>query len=384
MFRFSIKPLPEVDHWRNLAEYWHISPSAKQRLEWIIFYHTVGKRNARNTALYFGISPKTFHKWKGRFNPKVIQSLEEKSKAPIHKRTWMVTPIEEEGIVLLREKYLKYGKKKLKVLYFKKYHQAISTWKIERVIRKHKLYPDLVEHQKEASRRKKRPYKFKLRIHQLNQELDRLGMTIPPGKLWHTDSVEIWWYGQRRIIFTAIEDKTKLGYARVFTSSVSRNAADFLKRLVYLSEGDIRIIHSDNGSEFEKDFTIACDQLGIQQVYSRVKRPKDNPCLERFNWTVQDEWLSLSEIGLDDINEANQDLTPWLIEYNANRPHENLDYLTPLEYASQNYFKVLPMWSASTVQKSSLSFILLPQLVQNIRLKYYSYIKIITFLNYYQ
>jgi len=348
MYQFSIKPLPEVDQWRNLAEYWHISAVAKQRLEWIVFYHTVGKRKARNTALYFGISSKTFHKWKNRFNPKVIQSLEEKSRSPIHKRSWMVTAKEEKRIIALRSKYLKYGKKKLKILYLKKYHQIISTWKIERVIRKHHLYPDLTDYQKKQKKLRKRITKPKLRINVLNDSLDKYGVTIPAGKLWHTDSIEIWWYGQRRIIFTAIEDKIKLGYARVFKSSVSKNAADFLKRLVYLSQGDIKIIHSDNGSEFEKDFTLACRQLGIQQVYSRVKKPKDNPCLERFNWTVQDEWLSLSEVGLDEINEANKDLTPWLIEYNANRPHESLDYLTPIEYANQNYFNVLPMWPART------------------------------------
>jgi hypothetical protein len=42
----------------------------------------------------------------------------------------------------------------------------------------------------------------------------------------------------------------------------------------------------------------------------------------------------------------NLDLTGWLIEYNSIRPHESLDYQTPLEYTQENYFKVLPMWSA--------------------------------------
>lgn len=54
--------------------------------------------------------------------------------------------------------------------------------------------------------------------------------------------------------------------------------------------------------------------------------PKDNPALERFNWTVQDEWLALFEVGLDDVQEANQDLTECLVEYNSVRPHQALDY----------------------------------------------------------
>lgn len=348
MYQVSLKVRSLPDRWRNLAEYWKVSSKAKQRLEWLIFYHTVGKKSALLTASYFGISPKTFHKWKTRFNPHIIQSLEEQSRAPHKTRTREVTRKEEEGIVLLRKKYLKYGKKKLKILYLRKYHQTVSTWKIERVIRKHYLYPDPEEYQKKVNKLKRKTNKPKLRIHQLKQKLDKYKITLPPGKLWHTDSVEIWWYGQRRVIFTAIEDKTKLGYARVFKSSVSKNAADFLKRLLYLSGGDISIIHSDNGSEFEKDFVDTCKQLKIQQIYSRVRTPKDNPCLERFNWTLQDEWLSLSEVGLDEIKEANLDLTDWLIEYNNERPHQSLDYLTPLEYANQNYFKVLPMTPART------------------------------------
>jgi transposase InsO family protein len=54
-------------------------------------------------------------------------------------------------------------------------------------------------------------------------------------------------------------------------------------------------------------------------------------------------------IGLEDIEEVNQRLTPWLIEYNSVRPHQALDYLTPLEYIElhpQN--KMSPMSPSST------------------------------------
>ena len=130
------------------------------------------------------------------------------------------------------------------------------------------------------------------------------------------------------------------------TEAALNKATDFLRRLVYLSQGSIQLVHSDNGSEFAGEFERACQELGIAQVYSRVRTPKDNPALERFNWTVQDEWLSLSEVGLDDMAEANQDLTEWLIEYNSHRPHQALDYQTPLAYACRE--KVLPMSPAST------------------------------------
>lgn len=269
MYQFSLGLQPFPQHWRNLAEYWHLSSSAKQRLEWMIFYYTVGKKKARATALYFGISPKTFHKWKKRFNPKIIQSLEEKSKAPLKRRVWEVTKEQETRVKTLREKHLKYGKKKLKVLSLKQYHEDISAWKIERVVRKHQLYPDPFEHQKRTKRLKNKAKRPKIRINKLKD----FGFLPKPGKLWHTDSIILDWYGQRRIIFTAIEDQTKLGYARVYLTGSSRQAKDFLERLVYLSEGDIKIIHSDNGKEFAGEFEKACWQLGYPTDLFQSENP---------------------------------------------------------------------------------------------------------------
>ena len=340
MYGITIKPRPQGDHWRALADYWHISEAARQRLEWLIFYYSVGRQNARKTAAYFGTSAKTFHKWKGRFNPQVIQSLEEASRAPVKRRTWEVTAQEELRIIKLRNQTeCKWGKAKLKTLYEQQYRKQISTWKIERVVRKHQLYPDPKEQERKAKRLKLASKKT--RIHQARKE----GIS---GPLWHVDTVILWWYGVRRVIFTALEDTSRLAFARVYASGTSTQAVDFLNRLTYLCRDNIRVIHSDNGGEFAKSFIPACKQLKIQQVYSRVRTPKDNPQLERFNRTLQDEWLAYSEVGLDEIEPANHDLTEWLVEYNSIRPHQALDYKTPLAYAAAYFPKVLPMSPAST------------------------------------
>jgi len=328
------------ERWRAQAEWNRLSPRARERLEWIIFYNTVGNHNAQATAHYFGISRNCLHKWLKRFNPLDVASLKESSRRPLRLRQWEVTTKEEEQIISIREKHLAWGKKKLKIIYERTYGNVISTWKIERVIRKHKLYPDLAFHKKLVKRRKSQ--RKRVRIHTLDTT------KYEPGKLWHVDTITVDWYGTKRSILTGIEDKTKLAYARVYKNHSSRSAADFLKRLVYLSSGDISVVHSDNGSEFGGEFERATTNLSIFQVYSRVRTPNDNPALERFNRTLQDEWLALSEVGLDDINDANHDLTNWLIEYSSVRPHEALDYLTPLEYAHANYFQVSPMYPAST------------------------------------
>lgn len=325
---------------RGVAEKLGLSSQARRRLEWMIFYYTIAKKNAADTARYFGISRKTFHKWLGRFDEANLKTLEEKSRAPVKRRTWEVTFKEEERIISLRkETKCKYGKAKMKKMYFDRYAQVISTWKIERVVRKHKLYRKrTIEKIQTEAKRKKRKKKS---IHDVVRKNDF-------GFLWHIDTIIIYWYGARRIIFTAIEDITKIAFARVYTTNKSDYAADFLKRLMFLVQGKVDIIHSDNGSEFEKEFRKTCIDLDIEQVFSRPRQPKDNPSVERFNWTVQDEWLTFSDVGLDDIDKANQDLTEWLIEYNNIRPHQTLDYLTPLEYTQVHFSNVLPMSPART------------------------------------
>jgi len=273
-----------------------------------------------------------------------LSSLEEQSRRPEKVRDWMVQKEEEANILVLRKKNLEFGKKKLKVLYQKEYGKDISTWKIERVIRKYQLYPDSVKHSYQVDKRRKS--KPKLRIHEVKDIIKSMKQF---GFLWHIDTIIIWWYGQRRVIFTALEEYSKIAFARVYKTNSSSNAEDFLKRLIYLSEGKVEIMHSDNGSEFEGEFEKACRKLNIARIYSRIRTPKDNPALENFNGTIQREWLNLSEVGLDDIQDANKDLTTWLVKYNSYRPHQALDYKTPLEYAQENFFKVLPMWPASTL-----------------------------------
>lgn len=338
---FKAKPIEPTDKWdflRKRAE--KCSDKAKLRLEWMIFYHTVGQESASKTAKHFGVSRKTFHKWLNRFDEKRLETLEDQSRAPKRKRQKEITRQQELRIIDLRKKKMMYGKVKLQKRYREVYGEEISTWKIEETIRKYNLFPDKKKHAKRL--KKARRSQTKRRI----QDVESSGNF---GHLWHVDCIIIYWYGLRRVVFTAIEELTKIGYARAYKTNTSGYAEDFLKRLMYLVEGKVELMHSDNGSEFAGKFNEACQQLGIEQVYSRVRTPKDNAALERYNRTVREEWLDYSEVGLDEIDEANVDLTEWLVEYNAYRYHQSLSYMTPLDYAQENFFKdVLPMYSAST------------------------------------
>ena len=144
---FKRKPIvlkDRYERWRGVADLLGFAAQERLRVEWMVFYYTVGKENAALTAQHFGISRKTFYKWSQRFrNSKYdVHSLADRSRAPHRRRHWEVTLIQEERIRRLRKRYPYYGKKKLKVIYKKEYSEEISTWKVERVIRRYRLYPD--------------------------------------------------------------------------------------------------------------------------------------------------------------------------------------------------------------------------------------------------
>jgi putative transposase len=115
------------------------------------------------------------------------------------------------------------------------------------------------------------------------------------------------------------------------------SAFDFLLRLNLLTEGRIAAVLSDNGGEFAKYFEQACQKLGILHIFTRVRTPKDNSINERFNRTLQEEFLEVDEsfepsLAENDLTKANKLLTKWLIFYNFKRPHQALNYQTPIEY----------------------------------------------------
>lgn len=89
----------------------------------------------------------------------------------------------------------------------------------------------------------------------------------------------------KRYVLTALGHASKLGYARMYKNKNSKCAADFLYRLRYLVGQLIENLQTDNGSEFAWEFEGATARLGIQRYFSRVKTPKDNPEIERFNQT---------------------------------------------------------------------------------------------------
>lgn len=335
-----IKLLEEYERWRMVSKELKLSREARLRLDWIIYYYE--GHTATETARHYGISKKTFYKWFGQFdrdNLYTLFNLEDKSKAPKHVRQKEVTPLEEQRIIRLRKQHIRYGKMKLAAIYQTTYGEKISSWKVQGVIESYRLYYNPVKTAKIA-RKRKQAHKKK-RITEL--KLDTLRWyEKKSGYIVCLDTIVIHWNSVKRYIFTAVDKYGKVAYARMYKNKSSKNSEDFLLRLYYLLDGQIPRVGHDNGTEFEKYFKAACQKLKIEQYYSRVHTPKDNPNNERFSRTLQEEFIALGNYH-SDPQVFNQKLTEWLIEYNFHRPHTALNYQTPLEFS-----KKLPMYSSCT------------------------------------
>jgi transposase InsO family protein len=330
-------PLNKHENWRKQAKLFKLSKAVCQRLEWIIFYEAKAGNNASLTSRHFAIPPKTFYKWKNRFDGKNLKLLEDQSRAPVCTRQKEITQTEESRVVSLRKEHMVWGKMKLAKLYKDAYQEQLSSWKIQYTVAKYKLYPNPLKNER---------LKLKRRRNQAKKRITELKKQPFPGFLVALDAMVIYWAGLKRYILTAIDSFGKIAFARMYTTKSSRSAADFLSRMFYLLDSSFLNVLHDNGSEFHKEFILACQGLGIEQYWSRVKTPTDNPVNERFNGTLRREFLQQGNFHPDPAV-FNRNLIEWLIEYNFQRPHQSLGYQTPWEFTSRHP-QVLPMYSSRT------------------------------------
>ena len=334
--RQSRPSLESYDRWRATAKALGLSKAARHRLEWVIFYQEKANRNGTLVCRHFGLHRNTLGKWLRVFDAGNLRSLETRSRKPRRLRQRAASSVKDSRLIALRKEHPLWGKMKIAVLYRSTYGEPITSWYVQRVIEAYRLYP---RRRKPKQRHPAAGY-AKKRITELTAKQPSTGFLL------HLDTIVLHLFGVKRYILTALDHHSRLGYAWMTASHASAAARDFLDRLRYLLGGQIENLHTDNGSEFLKHFHTAAETLGLTRYWSRPKTPKDNAHLERFNRTLKEEFLREGNFHPDPAT-FNPKLTDWLIEYNSVRPHQALNYLTPLAFAERT-MGLHTMWSSST------------------------------------
>jgi len=113
-----------------------------------------------------------------------------------------------------------------------------------------------------------------------------------------------------------------------------RTGAHFLDILDKRMPFPVKTIQVDGGAEFEAIFEEECQRRGIKLFVLPPRSPKLNGGVERAHRTHTEEFYEVTESSFD-IAELGKELLEWERVYNAIRPHQALDYLTPSVFLEQ-------------------------------------------------
>src|SRR6202167_2697959 len=139
--------------------------------------------------------------------------------------------------------------------------------------------------------------------------------------------------GRRFRILNIVDDVTRECLAAIPDTSISgRRVARELTMLIE-RRGKPGMIVSDNGTEFTSNAMLAWAQDNrIVWHFIAPGKPMQNGFCESFNGRMRDELLN--ESLFLDLHHARSRIANWIDDYNQQRPHSALGYLTPAAYAA--------------------------------------------------
>lgn len=129
-----------------------------------------------------------------------------------------------------------------------------------------------------------------------------------------------------------MDDRTRECVAiEVDTSITEARVKAEMERLCE-TRGLPRSITVDNGPKFVGQLLDSwAYEANVQLSFIRPGKPNENAYVESFNGKCRDD--RLNEHWFVTIAQARRVIEAWRIEYNTERMHSSLGYLTPEEYA---------------------------------------------------
>ena len=266
-----------------------LSKRARQRLKWFDYYDSRGC-NARLTCRHFDISPQTFYRWKRRYNPRHIASLEDRSHRPRHLRQPTYSTELVEAVLKLREEYPRWGKDKLVIL-LQREGFGCSASTVGRIIRRLKqrgvLKEAVANHISARKRQWQRPYAIRKPKEYVAKE---------PGDIVEVDTLDVRPLpGVILKHFTARDVISRWDVIEAHRRATSNTASGFIDALLKRMPFPIRAIQVDGGSEFQDAFEKECQRRGIKLFVLPPRSLKLNGHVERAQRTHTEEFYELTK-----------------------------------------------------------------------------------------
>ena len=330
-----------ISTWERVIRFrYMITEEAKRKTRILAFWEKYGTKAVEEA---FGVKRRTLFDWQKKLKEGggKLESLNPKSKAPKHTRKRLWDERIRGEIKRIRWEHPNLGKDKLypelKKFCDKQQLKCPKEKTIGRIITDLgglRLHPKKLSHfgrEVKVNRQKvtRKPKDFN---------------ALYPGHCVAFDTIEKFINGQRRYIITFEDIYTRFSFAWCTTSHASKAAEEFFSMCLQLFPFSFTFVLTDNGSEFKKHFNNKINELHMTHYHTYPRTPKMNAHMERFNRTIQDEFVDYHMHELIVPETFNSKLIEWLEWYNCDRVHFAFkNKLSPVQFMLSLNPRTLPV-----------------------------------------
>jgi transposase InsO family protein len=223
----------------------------------------------------FGVSRRTYYRWRARYRKQGAAGLMDRSSRPHHSPRRLA--LEHEQAVADLRTQRGWGPDRIAVVL------SLGRATVHRVIRRLGLQrPARV---REPVRRYEREHPGEL-VHVDTKKLASLKHGIGRRLHHQQEAHPMKSPAGYVVLYAAIDDATRLGYTEQLSDERAETAAAFLVRACgfFMEQGiQTQRILTDNGGVFRSHvWAEACVDLGVRHRYTRPYRPQTNGKVERF------------------------------------------------------------------------------------------------------
>ena len=161
-----------------------------------------------------------------------------------------------------------------------------------------------------------------------------LVVPLSPNEEWAVDYMSDRLTNGRQIrILNVIDEYNRQGLTSTIGHSIPARRLTAVLDQIIEKKDKPKSIRTDNGPEFtSKWFQLWLKKNNIEWVPIQRGKPQQNAFIERFNRTYREDVLDANLFF--SAEHAQRVTDQFLKEYNQERPHESLKFLTPMEYAA--------------------------------------------------
>lgn len=238
-----------------------LSRDALKRLWWFDWYFSHGK-NAERTCRHFNLSKSVFYRWKKRYSPSNLKTLEDdkKTRKPHHLRE-MTTP----GWILKKIYDIRFNdleKSKYEIqAELKREGIIVGRSAIQKVINRHSELHNTQHHLRVKKHRNYQIARIKAARELKEKEL---------GSLVQIDTQYFYVLGKKFYLFSAIDCKSRYGFIWCYKTISSASGRDFFTKLQASFPFPIKAVSTDNGSEYLLEFHKELTQLNIPHYFTTL------------------------------------------------------------------------------------------------------------------